>query len=111
MATNIVVVRMIIFQPTSIINNSLLIVQELRPVTLLCRASGSPRWYDTAEQLVSMSNSDQVYQTTVNSTTQRLHISSYVTSLSGEYTCRSTAGLNRSIVLTIGTKRLPIVMH
>jgi len=103
--------RMIIFQPSNIINDSLLLVQESHSITLFCRASGTPLWYDAAKQLVSMANSKQVYQATVNTTTQRLHINSYVNSLSGEYSCRSSTGLNRSIILTTGTKRLPEVIH
>ena len=98
--------RLLLFQDTNalaLIEESLLIVQPLRQITLLCRASASPRWY-TAGRLVSMSTSDQVYQDQVNSTTQRLIIRPYRDLLRVEYTCMSVEQqLERSVTLTTGT--------
>lgn len=100
--------RLLLFQATNalaLIEESLLIVQPLQQITLLCRASESPRWY-TAGRLVSMSTRNQVYQDQVNSTTQRLNIRPYrdlSDLLRVEYTCMSVhQQLERSVTLTTG---------
>ena len=94
--------RLLLFQSNgAIIEDSRLIVQPSRPVTLLCRSSRLPHWF-TAGQLVSMETSSQVYQDEVNSTTQRLHIRSN-DQLSVEYTCKNQErSLQSSVTLTTG---------
>lgn len=110
----LLVARLLLFLSNGeILEDSRLIVQPSRSVTLLCRASGVPRWFTTADLLVSMGNTDQVYQDKVNSTTQRLHIRSYGNLSSTEYICKSNVQsqeLQRSIILTAGKAIIAVSM-
>ena len=109
----LLVARLLLFQSNGeILEDSRLIVQPSRSVTLLCQASGVPRWF-TADQLVSMGNTENVYQDKVNSTTQELHIRSYGNLSSTEYICKSTVQsqeLQRSIILTAGKAIIVVSM-
>lgn len=101
-----VLARVLIIQPANTIVDSILLVKELHQVRLLCRASGSPRWYGLGNESVSTESSDQVYQKSVNATTQELYINSYNDSRDGGvYRCRTTVRsekLEQSVELTTG---------
>ena len=109
----LLVARLLLFQSNGeILEDSRLIVQPSRSVTLLCRASGVPRWF-TADRLVSMENTENVYQYEVNSTTQELHIRSYGNLSSTGYICKNdvqSPELQRSIILTAGKAIIAVSM-
>ena len=97
---------MLLLHEDAVIDSVVLIAQPLDSLMLLCRSSGTPRWYTgNGMTLVTMETDDQVYQIRVDSVTQALNITSYNGSI-GEYSCKNrkvgSPPLHRNITITAG---------